>query len=444
MKKIMWLILCVCQPVWSQSYTALKTADTVDDNVGDGICADADGQCSLRAALMEANANPNHNTISLVRGNTYKITRPNTQNLDSDGDFDITENVTIQIINTQTPIQSVAELPTIDANGLDRVFHIDGADFVTFYGLRIINGDATTAGYSGGGGIMVEPGVQIFTLDRSVLEMNQGTAGAALRLMGEATYVQNSDLSLNSSTSLGGNVTGNAIHHGAGDLYVYRSSIHHNHRSDGQNSCVFAIHTDFSAQELTVMNTTIAHNGGSQTGECVGGITMLNSTATLNGVTLYGNSGRGLNYYDDPNDGQVHAFKMRNSLLSSGNSSCNFPAGNIDTGDAVSGHNISDDASCAFSETNGNGNLNNTTLGLHPGRGLLPGGYFWYQEPMPGSMSLDNGSPLALAENDDEACSPTDQNGFQRDHDGDNNQIGRCDSGATEYNGDLLFYSSLE
>lgn len=32
------------------------TSDTVDANPGDGVCADSDGNCSLRAAVMEANA----------------------------------------------------------------------------------------------------------------------------------------------------------------------------------------------------------------------------------------------------------------------------------------------------------------------------------------------------------------------------------------------------
>ena len=32
------------------------TTDTPDANPGDGVCADAGGNCSLRAAVMEANA----------------------------------------------------------------------------------------------------------------------------------------------------------------------------------------------------------------------------------------------------------------------------------------------------------------------------------------------------------------------------------------------------
>ncbi len=444
MKKVLFFVLCLHGTLWAQNYTALRNTDTVDANVGDGTCADAQGHCSLRAAIMEANADSNHNTISLVRGTTYKITRPNVSNLDSDGDFDVTENVTIQIINPHIPIQSIAELPTIDADGLDRVFHIDGADFVTFDGLRIINGDATTNGYLGGGAVMVESGVQSFTLNNSVIEMNEGSIGAALHLMGDLTTINNSDLSLNTNTTQGGQVNGGAIYQGAGNLLIHRSSLHHNGRTDGEGGCIYAVKSDFNASSLIVMNSTIAHNGGSTSSDCIGGISALNSVAIFNSLTVIGNAGRGIHYYDDPNDADDHFFTMRNSLLDNDSQNCNFPAGDVDTGDASSGHNISSDNSCQFMVSNDNGNLNATALELHPGRGLYAGGYHWFQEPLPGSPAIENGSTLDLVEKADVACSPTDQVSRQRNYDGDGDQTAICDSGAVEYNGDLLFYSGLE
>ena len=42
-------------PAWAQrTFTVSTTADTVDATPGDGLCADAAGSCSLRAAVMEA------------------------------------------------------------------------------------------------------------------------------------------------------------------------------------------------------------------------------------------------------------------------------------------------------------------------------------------------------------------------------------------------------
>jgi len=40
------------------TYVVSSTTDGPDANVGDGICADATGACTLRAAIMEANADP--------------------------------------------------------------------------------------------------------------------------------------------------------------------------------------------------------------------------------------------------------------------------------------------------------------------------------------------------------------------------------------------------
>lgn len=38
------------------TFTVDSTADAVDVNPGDGVCAAASGPCTLRAAIMEANA----------------------------------------------------------------------------------------------------------------------------------------------------------------------------------------------------------------------------------------------------------------------------------------------------------------------------------------------------------------------------------------------------
>ena len=56
------------------------TADTVDADPGNGTCADADGYCSLRAAIMEANAQAAQDAskefvISLQSAAVYTLAR---------------------------------------------------------------------------------------------------------------------------------------------------------------------------------------------------------------------------------------------------------------------------------------------------------------------------------------------------------------------------------
>jgi CSLREA domain-containing protein len=45
-------------------FTVNSTADTVDANPGDGLCADSNGQCTLRAAIQESNQEPIPNVTS--------------------------------------------------------------------------------------------------------------------------------------------------------------------------------------------------------------------------------------------------------------------------------------------------------------------------------------------------------------------------------------------
>lgn len=104
------------------------TADTVDVNPGDGLCADTSGDCSLRAAVMEANALPGVEEIRLVDFAEYTLSiEPSGPDDASTGDLDITEGV---VVTGKATI-------TIDPSFRDRfgIFHADAAD-----GLVEING----------------------------------------------------------------------------------------------------------------------------------------------------------------------------------------------------------------------------------------------------------------------------------------------------------------
>ncbi|HKC24413.1 MAG TPA: hypothetical protein VKF32_06705, partial [Thermoanaerobaculia bacterium] len=57
------------------TFTVDSTLDGPDANVGDGICANATKACTLRAAIMEANAQTDA-TILLPGGLTYTLTIP--------------------------------------------------------------------------------------------------------------------------------------------------------------------------------------------------------------------------------------------------------------------------------------------------------------------------------------------------------------------------------
>lgn len=64
---------------FSNGITVDSTLDTPDANIGDGICDDGDGNCTLRAAIAEANSNPDASTINFNITGTADFTN-NSQN----------------------------------------------------------------------------------------------------------------------------------------------------------------------------------------------------------------------------------------------------------------------------------------------------------------------------------------------------------------------------
>src|SRR5579863_3211278 len=65
----------VAQGQETLSFTVNATADAHDASPGDGKCADTAGQCTLRAALEEADASPSGSTVNItVPAGTYDLT----------------------------------------------------------------------------------------------------------------------------------------------------------------------------------------------------------------------------------------------------------------------------------------------------------------------------------------------------------------------------------
>lgn len=102
----LWLLLgvlallapLVFQPstALAQAFTVSSTLDEPDANPGDGLCLSVpSGACTLRAAIMEANAQGGASTISLPAG-TFKLTIPGAnEDLEATGDLDVYANLTI-------------------------------------------------------------------------------------------------------------------------------------------------------------------------------------------------------------------------------------------------------------------------------------------------------------------------------------------------------------
>ena len=82
-------------PVFATDFAVDTTQDAVDVTPGDGRCATQSGKCSLRAAVMEANALAGADVINVPAGE-YRLTLGNTdENAGEEGDLDIWTDITI-------------------------------------------------------------------------------------------------------------------------------------------------------------------------------------------------------------------------------------------------------------------------------------------------------------------------------------------------------------
>ena len=138
-------------------FTVDTAADTVDIDLDDDICADINGDCSLRAAVMQANALPGADTIQVPPG-VYTLTIPNTgpdgENEALTGDLDVTDDLTITGTSGD-PANTIIQAGTTPENGIDKVLSVNPTfdaeiDF-TITGLTIRHGrNAGSHQYLGG------------------------------------------------------------------------------------------------------------------------------------------------------------------------------------------------------------------------------------------------------------------------------------------------------
>ena len=287
--------------------TVTSTADAVDIAPGDGVCATDANECTLRAAVQEANAFSGPDMITVPEG-TYKLALAGSfEDLAATGDLDITQDLTITGAGMNATI--------IDADSLDRAFHQFGGS-LTLSDLTVQNGLA-----SPGGGLLVD-GVSLLenygqaTISRVAFKSNQapsdasdGTGGAIhVTDWGSATITQSRfednyaffgggavatsnfgatfDITGSTFDTNSSNLGGGALYPNGGDSSVADSTFSNNSSDTGG-----AIHSN--ATLVTVTNSTFYNNSATNHGAIdsrVGLITVNNSTFSANSATGFGDS----------------------------------------------------------------------------------------------------------------------------------------------------------
>src|SRR5688572_25462225 len=77
------ILLIIAVSASAATFTVDSTLDAVDVHPGDGLCQTGAGPCTLRAAIMEANALAGADVASLPSG-TYALTIPSADPWDVD------------------------------------------------------------------------------------------------------------------------------------------------------------------------------------------------------------------------------------------------------------------------------------------------------------------------------------------------------------------------
>jgi len=129
------LVLAVYAGVASAAvFNVTTTADAVDALAGDGVCADAAGNCTLRAAVQEANALPGFDNIMVPGGTFYLAVGGAGEDFAAKGDLDVRSELAVF---GQGPRRTV-----IDPIHEDRAFDVFSTS-AQISGLSIRNGRET-------------------------------------------------------------------------------------------------------------------------------------------------------------------------------------------------------------------------------------------------------------------------------------------------------------
>ncbi|MCA8976570.1 MAG: CSLREA domain-containing protein, partial [Planctomycetes bacterium] len=369
-----------------QTFVVTKFADTAD-----GVC---DADCSLREAIVAANANTPAADVVQVPAGTYVLTRVGFDDNAFAGDLDITDDLSIVVI-------PAGELTTatIDANGIDDLFDTDANDT----GLVSVemNDLILTGGFSGGAGGAIDNS-GILTMNRCRMTGNEsGQNGGALDNLGRATLID-TWVDDNIAGTSGGGISND------GELTLLRTTVSGNTAQNGAG----ILHLDTSVV-LLMYNSTIS--GNTATVGSGGGMSLRGDAAITN-VTIAGNTAAG-------GASAIAIVGLGTPTITLANT---IVEGDCNDDDLISSDgNIESPGTTCFLTTMAGDQLSVAAADLKLAGLTDNGGFTPTRLPLPGSVAID----VAATET---ACLANDQRGVLRPQDGDAVPEALCDVGAVE------------
>jgi hypothetical protein len=407
-----------------------STDDRADVLPGDGICADGIGLCTLRAAVMEANAQLGPNEIHLPAG-TYVLSLAGAgEDAAATGDLDF--------IDATTLIGAGAATTIIDGAGLDRVLHntvlpgVTNPPEVAVSGVTLGNGggDLSLGGavYNAGRMRLTEVAVEesaadffgggiendgSMTVERSTIGPGNGAEyGGGIFNFGELEITD---------TTIDGNDAGNQ----GGGMYNFGESSIAGSTFSGNDAVTDGGGVVNDGGVMEIVNSTISGNqagmrgGGLANGGVTPGFRLPGPAVhgipahldTLNVTIAHNSAAEGGNF--------VHVegstATLKNSLIAN-------PSQGGDCSGAPftsAGHNLDSDGTCGFGSA---GDLSSVGPVIEP---LAENG------GATATHLIRGGSP-AIDAGDDTPCPAVDQRSFTRPWDANGDGAARCDIGAVE------------
>jgi hypothetical protein len=256
-------LLLLAPSAFGATYVANKHGDPLPN----GCTA---SHCTIREAVIKANAHPGADTIILEGGTEYQLSRVVTADDPNDGDLDIqaadnAAGLTIKSSNTSLAI--------VDGGGIDHVF--ETVTPATFRYLKIRHGHAHLTEEDGGGAINMLMDQQSFrakvvhsTLTHNIADDDGGAVNA-----GDGNLiVKRSKVTGNRSNGSGGGLKIDDIG------YINRSTIANNNAGIGNGGGIM-----LEGAPVTINNSTISGNRNTNDG---GGLFIEGGTTTMKNDTV--------------------------------------------------------------------------------------------------------------------------------------------------------------
>jgi CSLREA domain-containing protein len=289
-------------------FTVNSTADIADINAGDGVCADSNGQCTLRAAIEESNYEPTANVTSL-NVIIFALPNPSVINL-TRGELNITSGMWIFGTGGR---RLTVQRSTAAGTPNFRIFRVASNGVgVEITRMTIRNGNA---GSQNGGGILVEETGAI-TLRDIAVSGNSATNGGGIANAGRHFEANRVLVSSNTAAAHGGGIfnqdaflpfngprisnstitnntaaKGGAIYN-AGSFYLANDTISNNTATEAASS-IFA-----ESGPANVLNTVIGRDAPSE-------ITALSGTFSSKGNNIVTDARGSTGFTNAVNNDQV-------------------------------------------------------------------------------------------------------------------------------------------